>query len=116
MKASVRLTLGLVIVVAVAVVGAFILLRPTSVPTSTYFEQPSSAGLSGLGAIGERFYVGLIQLDVPATDTVRFLGVDGLPASADSLIVRLRDTDAAIGVLQESAMDHIDAYKPLAGA
>lgn len=112
MKAPRWLALG-VVVAALAAVGAFALLSSRPAATSTYFEQPSSTGLSGTGKPGERFYVGLAQVESAPGDTIRLLGVDGLPTGATALVVRLKDTDAALGVVQESLIEHPEIFHPL---
>jgi hypothetical protein len=114
MRAAMKLAIGALCAVAAA--AAFIALRPLSIPSTGYFDQQSSTALSGLGSDEERFYVGLAQLEVKPGDSVQLTGLDGLPSTATPVFARLSETSAAIGVLQEKLMDHIEAYKPLAGA
>lgn len=115
MKAARWSLLGLV-VVAVVAVAAFASLGSRSAATSSYFEQPSSAWLSGTGKPGERFYVGLAQLQATPDDSVQLLAVEGLPTEATALVVRLKDADAAIGVIQEHLIEHPEVFHALGGS
>lgn len=114
MRAATKFAIGVVCAVAA---GAVLISRlPQVVPSSGYFDQPSSVALSGLGSNGERFYVGLAQLEVRQGDRVQLIALDGVPPTAEPVVARLRDTSSAIGVLQADQMDHLDAYKSLRGA
>jgi len=103
-------------VVLVVGVGALVALASQFGATSPYFEQPSSAGISGTGQPGERFYAGLVQVEVKAGDSIEFLAVDGLPTGSTTFVVRLRETDAALGVAPESLISEKGIYRPLAGS
>jgi hypothetical protein len=96
-------------------IGALVAVASRPDATSTYFEQPSSAGVSGTGKPGERLYAGLAQLEVRTGDSVELLAVDRLPTGTTTFVVRLRETDAALGVAHETFIDDPSAFRPLAG-
>jgi hypothetical protein len=104
-------------VVALAILGGIVATSVVLIQReSDYFDQPSRAGLSGIGDEGETFYVGLADLTVHPGDAVRLIALDGVPTSARPLAARLGDTSAAIGVLQERFIDHVSSYRELVGS
>ncbi len=70
-------------------------------PNPHYFEQASSFAESGAVIPGSIVYVGVGVVEVHEGDHVRFLAIDAGPDVRRELIVPLRLTDGAIGIMRD---------------